>query len=137
MVPTTRWERAFTVCLRACAPSQPPGRYRVPWAPNPASMKKALTLLLIAAAVLGGLYGWTAWPSSSRLSERSLTFADVQKATLRDVVSATGLVEPREIIYVGSEMAGTVTRLVARANEVVTDGDELGQLDDRKYVIKL
>src|SRR5437868_10198266 len=100
-------------------------------------MKKALTVSLVAAAILGGLYAWLAWPHTRALSEGSLTFATVQKATLRDLVSATGLIEPREVIYVGSEMPGTVTRLVVRANDVVTEGAELGQLDDRKILLKV
>lgn len=100
-------------------------------------MKKLLVVALFAAAALTGLGAWSAWPRSHSLSERSLTFATVQVATLRDVVSSTGLVEPREVMYVSSEMPGTVTRLVARANDVVSEGAELGQLDDRKILLKL
>jgi HlyD family secretion protein len=100
-------------------------------------MKKFLLPALIVAAALAGLGAWSSWPRSRSLSEKSLTFANVQVATLRDVVSATGLVEPHEVVFVGSEMPGTVTRLVARANDVVLEGAELGQLDDRKILLKV
>lgn len=100
-------------------------------------MKKLLVLSLFTAAVVGGCFAWYAWPRGPALSERSLTFSDVQLATLRDVVSATGLVEPREIVFIGSEMPGTVTRLLARANDLVVEGAELGQLDDQKFALKL
>jgi multidrug efflux pump subunit AcrA (membrane-fusion protein) len=100
-------------------------------------MKKPLVLGLVLAAALVGLVAWSAWPRHRAPGEKSLTFANVQVATLRDVVSATGLVEPRAVVFVGSEMPGTVTRLVARANDVVTEGAELGQLDDRKILLKV
>jgi macrolide-specific efflux system membrane fusion protein len=100
-------------------------------------MKKPLLFALFAAAALGCLGAWFAWPRSLSLSAQSLTFANVQMATLRDVVSATGLVEPREVVYISSEMPGTVTRLLTRANDVVQEGAELGQLDDRKILLKV
>jgi macrolide-specific efflux system membrane fusion protein len=100
-------------------------------------MKKLLTIALFAAATLGGGLAWAFWPRSHALNERSLTFANVQVATLRDVVSATGLVEPREVVFISSEMPGTVTRVHARANDQVIEGTELAQLDDRKILLKL
>ena len=100
-------------------------------------MKRFLVIALVLAAALCGLIGWVSWPRSHSLSERSVTLANVQVATLRDVVSATGVVEPREIVFVSSEMPGTVTRLNARANDQVVEGAELGQLDDRKVLLKL
>ena len=100
-------------------------------------MRRILVIALVFAAALCGLVGWVSWPRSHSLGEKSLTFANVQVATLRDVVSATGVVEPREIVLVGSEMPGTVTRIVARANDQVVEGSELGQLDDRKFALKV
>src|ERR1043166_9062132 len=99
-------------------------------------MRRIVVIALVFAAVVCGLVGWVSWPRSHSLNERSLTFANVQVATLRDVVSATGLVEPREIVFIGSEMPGTVTRLFARANDQVAEGALLGELDDRKLTLK-
>jgi multidrug efflux pump subunit AcrA (membrane-fusion protein) len=100
-------------------------------------MKKLLVLALLASAALSSVYAWLCWPRNRGLSERTITFANIQRVTLRDVVSATGLVEPREIVYVGSEVSGTVIRLVARANDLVLEGADLGQLDDQKVLLKL
>jgi multidrug efflux pump subunit AcrA (membrane-fusion protein) len=100
-------------------------------------MKKLLTLALLVGVPIAGLVASAYWPRSHALSEKNLTFATVQLASLRDVVSATGLVEPCEIVLIGSEMPGTVTRLTARANDLVTEGTELGQLDDRKTLLKI
>jgi HlyD family secretion protein len=99
-------------------------------------VKKLVLILLIAAALGAGLLFWQR-TGPPVLSERSLTFANVQLATMRDLVSATGLVEPRELILVSSEVPGTVVRLLARVNDAVVEGAELAQLDDRKIVLKL
>src|SRR3712207_3507262 len=56
---------------------------------------------------------------------------------MRDVVSATGVVEPREIVVVSAEMPGTVQSLSARVNDTVVEGTELARLDDRKILHKL
>ncbi len=101
-------------------------------------MKRALFLAVALVAVAGA--GWYFWKSAGRppvLTDKTLTFAPLQHGTMRDVVSATGLVEPREILVVASEMPGTVTRLLARVNDVVAEGAELAQLDDRKVLLKL
>jgi multidrug efflux pump subunit AcrA (membrane-fusion protein) len=100
-------------------------------------MKKVLALSLFAVIAVCGPAAWYTWPRGHALSERDLTFASLQRATLRDVVSAIGLIEPREIVYVSSEMPGTVTRLLAGANDVVPEGTELGQLDDQKTALKV
>ncbi len=100
-------------------------------------MKKLLILALVTVIALGGPAAWYVLQDRRGLSERSLTFANVQIATLRDVVSATGVVEPREVVFIGSELPGTVSRLLARANDIVTEGAELGRLDDEKLRLKL
>jgi HlyD family secretion protein len=94
-----------------------------------------LGLILIAA--VGGLYLWQGPGRAPVLTERGLSFANLQFGSMRDVVSATGLVEPCEIVLVGSEMPGTVAHLSARVNETVAAGAELAQLDDRKSLLRL
>lgn len=100
-------------------------------------MKKGLFFVALIVAVGGGLYYWWTVAGVQPLTEKTLTFADVRRATIRDLISATGLVEPREIVFVSSEAPGTVVRLSGRVGDTVTDGDELAQLDDRKIVLKL
>jgi HlyD family secretion protein len=100
-------------------------------------VKKLLLFLLCAGAALAGVYGWTHLTRTHPLNEKSLTFANLEVVTMRDVVSATGLVEPRELLVVSSEMPGTLARLHARVNDVVAEGTELALLDDRKIALKL
>ena len=58
-------------------------------------------------------------------------------AIARQEIEHAHAIEPREVVYVGSEVSGTVARLVARANDLVLEGAELGQLDDQKILLKL
>ena len=101
------------------------------------AVKKWLILVVLIAAVGGGLYYWLGPRGTQSLSERTLTFADVRRTTIRDIVSATGLVEPRETVVVSAESPGTVVRLLARVGDTVKDGAELAHLDDRKIVLKM
>jgi multidrug efflux pump subunit AcrA (membrane-fusion protein) len=100
-------------------------------------MKKWLFLLLLAAAIGGGAYYWFSGSHVQPLTEKSLTFAEVRQGTIRDIVSATGLIEPREIVVVSSETAGTVVQLWGRIGDEVYEDAKLAQLDDRRIKLKL
>src|ERR1043165_9144537 len=99
-------------------------------------MKKWLFLLLVIVALGVAAYYWLFQVHTQPLTEKALTFAEVRQTTIRDVVSATGLVEPREIIVVSSEMLGTIVRLKKRVGETVYEGEELAELDRRKIDLK-
>ena len=101
------------------------------------TVKKTLLLLLLTAALAGAGYWYVTRPRHPALTERNLTFAPFLKGTMRDVVSATGILEARDLLLVGSELPGTVQELHARVNEVVTDGTLLATLDDRKVRLKM
>jgi multidrug efflux pump subunit AcrA (membrane-fusion protein) len=100
-------------------------------------VKKLLVFLLLAGSLAGGVYWWRFAPRTYSLSEEQLGFAPMQRATMRDVISATGLVKPREVVLVGSEMPGVVTHVSGKINQRVSDGTVLVQLDDRKVRLKL
>ena len=67
----------------------------------------------------------------ARRRVESFDHVEVRQATIRDIVSATGQVEPREIVVVTSETPGRVLRLLGHVGKSVVDGEELAQLDDR------
>ena len=96
-----------------------------------------MLLLLLAVTIGGGLYFWWGLTGVQPLQERTLTFAEVRQVTIRDTISATGLVEPREIVFVSSEAPGTVVRLSKRIGDTVLEGAELAQLDDRRIRLKI
>jgi multidrug efflux pump subunit AcrA (membrane-fusion protein) len=100
-------------------------------------VKKWMLLLLLVVCVGGGLYFWRGLVGVQPLQEKVLSFAEVRQVTIRDTISATGRVEPRKIVFVSSEGAGTVVRLSKRIGDTVLDGEELARLDDRRIVLKI
>ncbi|HZZ77632.1 MAG TPA: HlyD family efflux transporter periplasmic adaptor subunit [Gemmataceae bacterium] len=100
-------------------------------------MKKWLLLLVVLALAGGAAYWWWGRSGPQPLTEKVLTFGEVRQATIRDIVSATGMVEPREIVVVTSETPGTVLRLMGHVGKTVVDGEPLAQLDDRRIALKV
>lgn len=100
-------------------------------------MKKLWLILILAALVLAGsAYGIYAW-HSAKAKHIAYTLAAVEQGTLDETVSANGLVEPREVFVVGSDLAGKVVAVLADYNQTVQEGDELLRLDDRMAQARL
>jgi HlyD family secretion protein len=80
-----------------------------------------------------GLAGFAAWvshnPSSAEAGD-GYVLAPVEYGTLVDPVSATGVVQPRELFTVGTELAGKIVEIVADRNQSVAEGNVLLRLDD-------
>jgi multidrug efflux pump subunit AcrA (membrane-fusion protein) len=95
------------------------------------TVKKLLLILIVVGLTLAGAaFAWHWW--RTRETEHiPYTVEPVERGTLDDVVSATGLVRPREVYIVGSEVAGKVTAVLADYNQSVGEGDVLLRLDDR------
>ena len=92
---------------------------------------------LYGRALGGGFYYWRSNAGVQPLTDKALTFAELRQATIRDIVSATGLVEPRELVIVSSEAPGTVVRISGRVGRTVVEGEELAQLDDARIALKV
>ncbi len=93
-------------------------------------MKKLLLALLLIGIGLAGLAYWFKSPRQVPMSEQTFSYALVQRGKLTEVISATGLVEPREVVMVFSQLPGLVTEALAKANDVVVEG----HTDRRPYV---
>jgi HlyD family secretion protein len=102
-----------------------------------AIVKKILLFLLFAGAALAGILLWYSLPHGVSLSEKSLTFANLQYGNMQDVVSATGALEPRETLVVSTETPGVVKVLLAQVNDTVAEGSVLAALDDGKLQLKV
>ena len=104
---------------------------------GPQIVKKTLLFVAIAAAIAAAAYWRFGGPQHPVLSDKNVTLAPFLHGSMRDVVSATGVLEPRDAVLVGSEIPGTVETLLVRVGDVVPDGAVLATLDDRKYRLKL
>lgn len=99
-------------------------------------MKKLLVVLVVVGAISAGVCYWRFVPRAHTLTEQQLTFLSLEQVTMRDIVSATGLLEPRDTIVVSSEMPGAVQLVLGKINQIAQEGAVLVQLDERRLQLK-
>jgi macrolide-specific efflux system membrane fusion protein len=100
-------------------------------------MKKALVALATAGIVAMGGYGaWLAWAAPSRDAGAPAT-ALVQRGDLEDTVSATGTLQPRDYVDVGTQVSGQVKVLHVEIGDTVKKGDLLAEIDPAVYRSKV
>ena len=99
-------------------------------------MKKLLVLLVLLMLGLAAAAWWFS-PSRRASGEPAFSFASAEYGVLVESVSATGALQPQEVIPVGTELAGKVIEVNADFNQSVSEGDLLLRLDDRAAQEKL
>jgi len=92
-------------------------------------VKKLLLFVLLVGAAVAGLALWAYYPRRYILTEQKVQFVRLQYGTVRDVVSATGRLEPRETRAVTCQIPGVVVALHGKINDLVEDGAVLALLD--------
>ncbi|HXG10381.1 MAG TPA: efflux RND transporter periplasmic adaptor subunit [Gemmataceae bacterium] len=99
-------------------------------------MKKLLlTLVLLTLGLAGGAY----WLSHKRPAngEDLFTFASVEFGSIAETVGGSGVLQPREVLAIFTEVPGRVVEINADFNDEVQSGDVLCRLDDRMARRKL
>ena len=86
--------------------------------------------LATLAAIAGGGYYWQAQKASSA-APVYVTEA-VRKGNLTLTVAANGTIVPTRVVNIGSELSGTVKRVLVDVNDVVKKGQVLVELDTAK-----
>ena len=89
----------------------------------------ALALLLLA---FGVYWGWSAWSGSNASATRYVT-APVQRGTVEDAVTATGTLQPRDYVDVGTQVSGQLEKLHVEIGSQVKSGQLLAELDPTVY----
>lgn len=89
-----------------------------------------LAVLLLAGLVAAGL----AW-QRSRQAQAAPHFVTepVRRGDLATTVSANGTLQPTRSVSIGSELSGTVARVLVDVNDVVKKGQVLVELDTAKF----
>ena len=105
--------------LGADAP-RPWWKRRAPW----------LLVVLLLAALAAGL-AWRDRSSAAAARPQYLT-EPVQRGTLEVKVTANGTLAPTLTVSIGSELSGTVTRVLVDINDAVKQGQVLVELDTSK-----
>lgn len=105
-------------------------------------MKRLLIfLILVALAIAGSAYyvSHSSWERGSAAADGGKLEAlfPLEYGHLLETVTGTGLVQPQESLVVSTDQSGRVVKLLHDVNDVVAEGDELLQLDDRILQQKL
>jgi macrolide-specific efflux system membrane fusion protein len=98
-------------------------------------MKKALIGFAAVAALLGGAY-WLAWAKPSERGHPQAA-ALVQTGDLEDTVSATGTLQPRDYVDVGTQVSGQIKQLHAEIGDAVDKGQLLAEIDSTVYLSRV
>lgn len=104
---------------------------------------KKIVLLVIAIAIAIGLTAFWLWSGKTDRSD-SFRLASVTKGDLEVTVSATGTVEPEELVDVGSQVAGKIVAFGKDKDgkpvdygSVVAAGTILAKIDDALYAAEV
>jgi HlyD family secretion protein len=95
---------------------------------------RALWLLLLLGLGAGG---WLWWSGVSGQDGRRYETVEAQLAPLVVTVTATGTVEPTNLVEVSSELSGTIREVLVDFNSEVKAGQELARLDTDKLEASL
>jgi macrolide-specific efflux system membrane fusion protein len=109
---------------------------RKPRLPRARAAKAALALAIALALGGGGYAGWNAWNGSSA-SQRQYTFAVVRRGDLEDAVTATGILQPRDYVDVGTQVSGQLKKLHVEIGTVVKAGQLLAEIDPTVYLSRV
>ena len=99
-------------------------------------MKKALFGVAAVLALSLGTYAWFAWAKSAERAQ-PLATAVVQKGDLEDTVSATGTLQPRDFVDVGTQVSGQVKKLHVEIGDIVDKGQLLAEIDSTVYLSRV
>lgn len=89
-------------------------------------------MLLLA---VGGYAGWRTWFAADDPSKRVLT-AVVTQGDLEDTITATGSLQPKEFVDVGTQVSGQLKRVLVEIGSVVKAKDLLAEIDPSVYLSK-
>ena len=101
---------------------------------RPARIAIALAVTLAIAG--GSYYGWTAWQGDGGGTAQYST-ALVQKGDLEDTVTATGILQPRDYVDVGTQVSGQIRKLHVLTGSAVKSGQLLAEIDPTVYTTKV
>ena len=92
-------------------------------------MAKKLLLLLVVAFALVVAGCWWFAERAAPADGAGYTLAPLERGRAAETVSATGVVQPRDLYYVGAELPGRIVEVRADFNQEVGEGDLLARLD--------
>jgi membrane fusion protein, macrolide-specific efflux system len=96
----------------------------------------ALALVACVLLAAGGTYAWRAWFGQGTANVALLT-AVAQRGNLEDSITATGTLQPKDFVDVGTQVSGQLKKLHVEVGAVVTAGQLLAEIDPSVYQAKV
>jgi macrolide-specific efflux system membrane fusion protein len=93
----------------------------------------AVFILLLISAVAGGWY----YLATQKDKPAPPTFATVQRGSIEDLVTATGVLQPRDYVDVGAQVSGQLHRIHVEVGDEVKNGDLLAEIDPTLFMAKV
>ena len=90
------------------------------------------SLLLILIALCAGTYSWQQGKIRAT-AQPAYLFATIERGTLENIVSSTGTLAAVETVAVGTQISGTIDKLLVDYNDPVKKGHILAILDQSLY----
>src|SRR3989304_1994901 len=129
---STAAPRNIHLGLPDCGPGGRTGRLH---APPEVSMNNRRTWII--AATLAVLAGGGCWWAFADGEDAALITAPARVAGLEKTVQAVGRVNPKELVAVGAQVSGQVTRLHVVLGQHVQAGDLIAEVDSQPQRIAL
>ena len=96
------------------------------------------TVWIGAIAVAGAIGGYVWWQNHQAANAKPVYVAEeVKRGNLSITVAATGTLQPTRTVNIGSELSGTVRRVLVDVNDEVKKGQVLVELDTDKLQAQL
>ena len=96
----------------------------------------AVILAVCAALAGGGYYAWRTWFAADDAAGGVLT-ALATRGNLEDTVTATGTLQPKDFVDVGTQVSGQLKTLLVDIGAVVKKGQLLAEIDPSVYQAKV
>jgi membrane fusion protein, macrolide-specific efflux system len=93
---------------------------------------RAVALGALLALTAGGIYGAHAWAARSA-ADTQYTVETVQRGDLEDTVTATGILQPRDYVDVGTQVSGQLKALHVEIGSKVKKGQLIAEIDPTVY----
>src|SRR5215831_17353921 len=97
---------------------------------------RAAVLVALLALTGAAVYGAHAWTAHAATTDR-FTIATVQRGDLEDTVAATGVLQPRDYVDVGTQVSGQLKKLHVEIGSAVKAGQLIAEIDPTVYRSKV
>jgi macrolide-specific efflux system membrane fusion protein len=97
---------------------------------------KAIATAVAALLAVGGYFAWQTWFAGGDGEEAVVTAVAV-RGNLEDTVTATGTLQPKDFVDVGTQVSGQLRELHVEVGAVVKKGQLLAEIDPSVYQSKV